>query len=267
MTKIKNSVIWITGASSGIGEALAYSMAFKGAKLILSARRIEALENVKANCKKNGNSAVKILPLDVSDEDSLASSSVEAKSLFGGIDILINNAGISQRGLAKDILMEVERRVFEVNYFGTVALTKLVLADMIERKTGHIVVVSSTAGMVSTPLRSSYAASKHALHGHFNALRSEVHDDNIKVTIVCPGFINTEITKKALKSDGSELNEMGEAQKKGMDVNEFTKKMVRAIEQNSQEVHIHGFKEGLALFLKRFFPSLLSILIRKMKST
>ena len=168
-----NKVVWITGASSGIGEALAKAYNKQGAKLILSARREKELERVKANCP-NQNAEIMVLPLDLTASDSFAEKVLKVVQHFGTIDLLINNGGISNRGMAKDILLEVDRRVMEVNYFGTIALTKAVLPIMIANDSGQIAVITSMVGKFATPMRSAYSASKHALHGFFDALRYEL---------------------------------------------------------------------------------------------
>jgi short-subunit dehydrogenase len=262
MTKLTNKVIWITGASSGIGEALAYELAKKGSKLILSARRKEELERVKGNCFKEAQPNIRILPLDLTQTATLQLSVEAASQLFGHVDILINNGGISQRSLVKDTTIEVDRRLMEVNYFGAVALTKYLLPLFIKRKEGHFVNVSSLTGKFGTPYRSGYAASKHALHGFFDAVRAEHFHDNIKVTMICPGFIHTPITYAALTGDGTALNKMDEAQYKGKPVDWCARKIVKAIENKKEEVYIGG-KEVWGAYIKRFFPSLFSRIIRK----
>ena len=213
MTKIKDSVIWLTGASSGIGEQLAYKLAAKGAKLIISSRRKEELERVKKNCQSE---TVEALTIDLADSFSLEQRAKEAETLFGPIDILINNGGISQRDSIMNTSLEVDRKLMEVNYFGAITLSKSLLPKMVERQKGHHVIVTSTVGIINTPLRSGYGASKHALHGFYDVLRAEHHDDNIKVSIILPGFIRTEISKNALTGDGTRQETMDKATGNGM---------------------------------------------------
>src|SRR5215467_12815071 len=186
----KSRRVWITGASSGIGEALAYSLHATGARLILSARREEELKRVQEAC--GGKPDTRILPLDVSQAGELPGKAREALTVFGGIDILVMNAGISQRSLTRDTEDSVYRRLMEVNFFGPEALTRAVLPSMLERKNGHIVVISSVAGLFGVPLRSGYSATKFALHGFYEALRAEEGKNGIRVTLVCPGFIRTQ---------------------------------------------------------------------------
>ncbi len=266
MTKVSDKVIWLTGASSGIGEALARQLSNKYLKLILSARRVEELERVKKDCSSS-SAEIKILPLDLEDRESLQSKVRDAESLFGSIDILINNAGLSQRDLIINTSHEVDRRLMEVNYFGTISLSKFLLPKMIERKTGHHVIVTSAVGIVNTPYRSAYGASKHALHGFYDVLRAEHHKDNIKVTLILPGYIKTNISFNALVGDGTPQNKMDAAQNKGMSADKCARLIVKAIESNKQEAYIAGAKEKLGIYLKRFWPKAASIAIRKLSVT
>ncbi len=265
MTKIKDQVIWVTGASSGIGEAIAYELSGEGAKLIISARRAEELERVKKACADP--SKVRVLPLDLADSASLTAKAKEASSFFGHIDILINSGGISQRDRAINTSMDVDRKIMEVNYFGSVALSKALLPEMVQRKTGHQVIISSATGIIGSPLRTGYAASKHALHGFYDSLRAEHHKDNIQVTIVCPGYIKTNISINALMGDGSNQNKMDEAQAKGISAESCAKRTIRAIKRNKEEVYIAGTRELLGIYIKRFFPALFSRIIRDAKVT
>lgn len=262
MDRFSNQVIWITGASSGIGEALVYALAKSGAKLILSARRMEELERVKSSCPADAQGNIAILSLDLAQPTSLALITEAAINLFGHIDILINNGGISQRSLVKDTDLAVDRKIMEVNYFGTIALTKYLLPHFIERKSGHYVVISSLVGKFGTPYRSGYSASKHALHGFYDALRAELYYDNIKVTMICPGFIKTQVSINALTGTGETLNKMDDAQAKGMPAELCAQKIIKAMGRGKAEVYIGG-KEKFGVFLKRFFPSIFNQVVRK----
>jgi len=262
---MEKKVVWITGASSGIGEALAYEFNKKGTLLILSARREEELKRVQAACE-GWEDTVKILPLDLEDVGSLQKKGEDAMKLFGGIDMLINNGGISQRAIAIESKMETIRKVMEVNFFGTVALTKAVLPYMIEKKSGHIVVISSVMGKLGTKYRSVYAASKHALHGWFDCLRQEVYEHKIDVSIVCPGFVKTNVTMNALTADGEKHNQMDEAQKNAMSPEEFAKRLLPKLAKRKEEIIIGG-SEILAVYLKRISPSLVNRILRKIKVT
>ena len=260
-----DKIVWITGASSGIGEALAIELSNQNAKLILSSRKKEGLELVKNECKNPD--AVKIVTLDLEDYNNLQSKANEAIAAFGRIDILVNNGGISQRSLVKETAIAVDKRIMDINYLGTVALTKAILSHFIENKCGHFVTTTSIVGKIGTPLRSSYAASKHALHGFFDSLRAENHQNNIAVTLVCPGFVNTNVSKNALTGDGTPQQKMDVATENGIQPKRFAKLMTKAIKRRKEEVYIGGFKERLAVFVKRFFPKTLSIMIRKLSVT
>ncbi len=261
MSSLVNKVVWLTGASSGIGEALAYQLASSGAKLILSSRRKDELERVKGNCPPATQANVRVLPLDLSQPSTLMLCTEAAIQIFGHIDILINNGGISQRSLVHETSVEVDRKIMEVNYFGAVTLTKYLLPHFVKQKSGHYVVVSSLTGKFGTPFRSGYAASKHALHGFFDAVRAEHFKDNIKVTMICPGFIKTNITYSAVTGDGTPLNKMDEAQYKGKPPEWCARKIVNAIQKEKEEVYIGG-REVWGVYIKRFFPKLFSKVIR-----
>ncbi len=267
MKYLHNKVIWITGASSGIGEALVYELIKHKTKLILSARRKEELERVKGNCPGAAQANIRILPLDLSEPTTLKLCVQAAIQLFGHVDVLINNGGISQRSLAKDTLMEVDRKLMEVDYFGTVALSKYLLTHFLVRKSGHFVVVSSVMGMIGTPYRTGYAAAKHALHGFFDSLRAELWKEskNIFVTLVCPGWINTNLSIVALMGDGSPQNKKDDTHQKGMSPTVFAKKLIRAIGNKKREVYIGGTKEVLAIYLNRFVPGLFAKIVRNAK--
>ena len=259
--KVKDKVIWITGASSGIGEALAYELAKKGARLILSARRKEELERVKGNCPAEVQPNVRVLALDLTSLSTLRLCVEAAIQFFGRVDILVNNGGISQRSLVNETSIDVDKRIMDVNFFGTAALTKHLLPHFVKRKEGHFVTVSSLTGKFGTPYRSGYAASKHALHGFFDAVRAEHYKDNIKVTMICPGFIHTPITLSAVTGNGTPLNKMDEAQYKGKPADWCARKIIKAMEKQKEEVYIGG-KEVFAVYLKRYFPTLFSRVIR-----
>lgn len=266
MTKINaQTIAWITGASSGIGEALSYQLNAKGAYLILSSRRREELERVRLACPYPEK--ISILTLDLEDAPTLAAKAKEAETLYGRIDILFNNGGISQRDTALNTSLEVDRRIMEINYFGAIALSKALLPGMIERGRGHHVITSSATGIISTPLRSAYAAAKHALHGFYDALRAEHHDDNIQITLICPGFVRTQISVNALKGSGQKHAVMDNAQDKGLSPETCARRMIRAVEKGKEEVYIGGWKELMGIYVKRFFPPLYSRLIRKMAVT
>jgi short-subunit dehydrogenase len=258
----KDKVIWITGASSGIGEHMAYAFAEQGAELILSARNEQELQRVQQNCPQQVRSL--ILPMDITRFDELSGLAARAMNHFGKIDILVNNAGISQRSLAKETDLSVDRKIMDVNFIGTVALTKAVLPYMHRKKQGQIVLISSVMGKIGTPRRSAYAASKHALHGFFDCLRAEVHSDDIAVTIICPGYVHTNVSINALTGDGSKNNQMAQSTQGGLAPSAFAQKALRVIRRKQEEAYIGG-REIMGIYLKRFFPGLLSRFVRRMK--
>lgn len=259
----KNKVVWITGASSGIGEAVAQAFALEGAKIILSARRIEELNRVKQTLNIP-ESDILILPLDLSDSTKIKDLTNQVIAKFGRIDILVNNGGISQRSLASETSIETDRKIMEINFFGTIALTKSVLPYMLKQKSGQIVVVSSIAGKFGFFFRSAYSASKHALHGFFESLRMEIYNDNIKVLIACPGKIKTNISINALTGNGETNNTMEESHEKGLSAKECARQILSGIKKNKEEIFIGG-KELRSIWVKRLFPNIFSKLIRKQK--
>lgn len=251
-------IIWITGASSGIGKELCNQYSKKGHYLIISARNEQALNSVR-NGLKNPEK-IRVLPVDIGQHATAPNTVQRALEFWGSVDLLINNAGISQRSLISETDFSVYKRLIDINYLGTVALSKALLPHFIERQQGHFVVVSSLMGKFSSPYRSGYCGAKHALHGFFDALRMEHEKDNIDVTLVCPGFVQTNVAKNALTADGSNQNTDDNATKNGLPVPLFCKKMIAAVEAKKYEVYIAG-KEKKGIFMKRFFPKLLHKLV------
>ena len=254
MRNLKEKVVWITGASSGIGEELAYALAREGSFLILSARNKEKLEQVKAKCLEYTPKCW-VYPVDLSANQHWDALVKTVLAQVGHIDVLINNAGRSQRSLAKETPIEIDRNIMELNFFSVVALTKLVLPQMLENGSGHVVVISSIAGKLGFPMRTAYSASKHALQGYFESLRAELTNDNIKITIVSPGRIKTNISVNALIKDGSTYNRMDEGQANGMSPACCAAKIVTAIKKERKELLV-GKTEILMVYIRRFLPSL-----------
>ncbi|RUT73418.1 SDR family oxidoreductase [Ancylomarina longa] len=261
---MKNKVVWITGASSGIGEALAYAFANEGAFLILSARNNDKLQQVKAKCLEN-TSKCWVKTMDLSDVNQLEFDVEEVLKQTGKIDLLINNAGRSQRSLAKETPLENDRKIMELNFFSVVALTKLVLPQMLKNKSGHIVVVSSISGKFGFPWRTAYSASKHAIQGYFESLRAELSHDNIKVTIVSPGRIRTNISINALIENGDSYNKMDDGQLNGMSARDCAIKIVRAIKKDKKELLV-GKKELTMVYIRKFFPALFYKLVTRISN-
>ncbi len=258
--KFKDKKVWITGASSGVGEALTYAFNKEGAFVIISARREEELKRVKSACKYPDQ--IDVVQMDMENFDQIKNSSEYVLSSFNFIDILINNAGISQRSLASETDFSVDKRLMNVNYFGPVLLTKCLLPSMIQRKEGYIAVMSSLTGKFGTPLRSAYAASKHALHGFFDSLRAEVFEHNIQVTLICSGYIKTNIAINALTELGKKQESNDPGIENGMLPETVAKKIINAVYKNKKELTLGG-KEKMGVYLKRFFPSMFASIIRK----
>ncbi|MCC6412015.1 MAG: SDR family oxidoreductase [Saprospiraceae bacterium] len=265
-TYFKNKRIWITGASSGIGEALALAFAEHGAHLVLSARNEKELQRVAEDAANAGAASVLVQVLDLGKHDEIPVIAQKVLQKVGNVDVLINNGGISQRALALDTSLEVDKKLMNVNYFGTVALTKAVLPSMLTHHLGHIVTITSLTGKFGSPLRSSYAASKHALHGFFDSLRAELGNTPLQITLVCPGYVRTNVSINALVGDGSAQGTMDDATDKGMAPEDLARKILGAIESGKEELWVGG-KEVLGVYLKRLFPAYFSKIIRKAKVT
>lgn len=256
--------IWITGASSGIGAACASNYAAQGARLILTSSSMERLETVAAECRKAGAESVFVLPYDLSCVDDIDSLVTKAWELSGGLDIVMLNAGISQRTNVEDTSMEMVRKIMEVNYFSSVAIAKAVLPLMIAKGGGKIAVTTSIAGRFGFPLRCAYSSSKFALYGFFETLQAEYYNAGIRVTIVCPGCVCTNISRYALDKGGKPHGELDPGQAKGMSADKAAKIIVRAVKKGRREVLV-GRKELLMVYIKRFFPNLCATLSRKIK--
>jgi dehydrogenase/reductase SDR family member 7B len=253
--KIDGKVAWITGASSGIGAALAAELFDNGATVILSARSVAKLEGIKARFDVISPGRCIVIPCDVTSKSSVREALEKVNQQAGKVDILINNAGVSQRSYALDTSLEVDRELFEVNFFGAVAVTKGIVPLMVKQGSGHIVVISSMAGKYGFRMRSAYSASKHALQGYFETLRAELHQDNVQVTIVCPGRVKTDISVHSLMGDGQTYGKMDKGQEQGVPAEKCARIIVRAIEHNRKEIFI-GKRELLLLIIKRVYPPL-----------
>lgn len=264
MKSYQNKVVWITGASSGIGAELAKQCAAAGATIVLSGRNTSSLEAVCSQLHRPDQHLV--LPLDLEHSSNFSELAQRVIEKVHRIDFLFNNGGISQRGTAFETDEAVDRRIMEVNYFGNIALAKAVLPFMRSQGEGHIVVLSSIAGKFGFFLRSAYSASKHALHGFYESLMLEEESNGINVTIACPGKINTNISVNALNSAGQSHGVMDHNQETGMPAEECARIMLTAVLNGKKEVLI-GNKEIKAVTLKRFFPGLFWKIIRKQSAT
>jgi short-subunit dehydrogenase len=252
-------VVWITGASSGIGEALAYRYARAGATLVLSSRRETELQRVAAAC---GEVPIHIVPLDLSRPDTMADPAARTIAGAGGIDVMVHCGGIGQRATAIDTAYAVDDLMMRTNYLGPVALTKALLPHMIARRRGHFVVVTSVLGRVGMPTRSAYCASKFALDGFFRALRLEVAPAGIDVTIVMPGFIRTSIAHNAMTGDGRPAQTEDPDIVKGMSPEACADRIFAAASARRRDVYVGGVKERAALLANRWAPRLLESILQ-----
>lgn len=254
MNYYTNKIVWITGASSGIGEALTYELVKQGASVIISARRQNELQRVK----EQAGGKVHVLPLDLEQPGSFAVKVASAIAAFGRIDIMIHNAGISQRSYVAETLPEVYRKIMEIDFFSYIELTRLLLPYFQQQQSGHVVAISSVMGKIGTPKRSGYAAAKHALHGYFDCLRAEVWKDNIYVTVIMPGYIRTNITLSSVTATGEKLNKVSKNIAGGYPVDKTAIQILDAVSKKKSEKYVGRpfSKEWQALHLMRLFPSL-----------
>jgi len=255
-----SKVIWITGASSGIGKAMALHYNSLGAFVILSSRKEDTLLDVQKQLTNPENSYVQVLDLEQANTfDDITKHIIDK---FKKIDILVNNGGISQRGNVYETPLEIDRKIMEINYFGNIALTKAILPYFRQQKSGHFVIISSIAGKFGFYLRSAYSASKHALQGFYESLLLEEAKNNIHVTIAYPGKINTDISVSALNSKGEKHGVMDHNQQTGMSAEKCAQIIQKAQLKQKKSILV-GNKEIKAVYLKRFLPSLFWKVIAK----
>lgn len=251
--QINGKTIWITGASSGIGEALAKAFSQHNTTLILSARRKEELERVKAAC--HASAEIHIYPLDLEDNSKVNIWVEDVLKQVKQIDILINNGGVGHMGNVEEMDPLVERKVMEVNFWGQVMLTKSLLPHFRENNSGMICTTGSILGKFGSPGLAAYAASKHALYGYFDSLREELRGTNIHIMMVTPGFINTNVTLSSYTADGKQLGKNSVAQEKGLNPEELASKLMKAIEKEKNSVTI-GKWETFSVPFKQNAPNL-----------
>lgn len=261
--KFNGKTLWITGASSGIGRAVAIELSLKKGHLILSSRNEKSLDEVAVICKQNGSS-VNIIPFDLTSKDSIQAAVNEVILTDKVINGLYHFGGISQRSYAVETDIEIDRRIFEVNYFGTIELTKLILPIMIKNGGGQIGVTSSIVGKFGFPYRSTYAATKHALHGFFESLRAENVQHNVSISMIIPGRVKTNISMNALDSNGRAHNKMDEGQEKGLSAEKAAGLIVKSLEKEKKEILVGG-KELVMVQIRRFLPRLFYYLSTKVQ--
>jgi len=258
-------VVWITGASSGIGESLVQEFVRREAVVIASSNDLPGLERVKASCY-NKSAMVHCVPFDLADTSEIENVVESQIKALGKIDYLLNIGGISQRARINETPLWLDRKIFEINYFGTIALTKAVLPYMIRQKSGHILATSSISGRFGFPLRSAYSASKQALHGFFETLYLENKSSNIKSSVIIPGRVNTSISFHALKADGNEHGKLDDGLAKGISPGKAAEIIIKGIVRNRREILVGG-SELLLLCIRRYFPWLFFRIADKIKST
>lgn len=257
-----NTVVWITGASSGIGKALALAYAAEDCTVVLSARRADVLEEVRQACAHPEKAVV--VPLDLTDPASMTEAARQVTERFGAVDLLVLNGGISQRSLVRETPVDIDRRLMETDYFGAVQLAKAMLPGMLGRGSGHFAVISSIVGLFGFPQRSAYSAAKHALHGFFETLRAEESGNGIRVTMVCPGRILTDVSLHALTKDGTAYGVMDHAQANGITAETCARKIMRAVRKNRKEIYVCR-KDVLMVYFRRYIPALYYALVGKVK--
>lgn len=253
--RFAGKVVWITGASSGIGEALAVAWSREGATLVLSARNAAELERVRNACVDPAKH--RVLPLDLTDTNAIDAAAKDVPR----VDVLVHSGGVSQRSFAAETDLATDRAIMDLNYFGTVALTKAVLPQMLARRDGQIVPITSVIGYVAIPTRSAYAASKHALHGFFESLRAETAKDGIAITIVVPGYVRTKVSENALRGDGTPHGQLDETHAKAMLPETAAVRIIDAVARKKAEVRVGG-KEIWAVLMRRFLPGLTRRILR-----
>lgn len=264
MKDLNNKIVWITGASSGIGKEMAIQMANAGAKIILTARSVDKLNALKDSLKGDGHL---VYPMDLLEGDKIPAAVEDVVSQVGHIDILVNNAGVSQRSKAIETKIEVDRKIMELDYFSKIIMTKALLPHMIQRKQGLIISISSVAGKLGAPMRSAYCAAKHALIGFMDVIRTELFADNIKVMVVTPGSVQTDVSINALEGDGTKHNVTDPMIAAGIPVEECVAKIMKGIRHETPELLIAQSRERMAVYMRRFAPKMLFKMMTRMQAT
>ncbi|XP_052790976.1 dehydrogenase/reductase SDR family member 7B-like [Mya arenaria] len=264
-TSLKGKVVLITGANSGLGKALAEVFFKAGCKVILAGRNLAQLNDVMEGLKTRHSkspSDLAILTVDLCDLQSLEGKGQEAGAIFGTVDVLINNAGVSYRGNIAETTIDVHTKVMNVNYFGQIALTKALL-PMIKKTNGHIIAISSVQGRISQAYRSAYAASKHALQAYFDCLRAELWSTGVHVCVVSPGYIQTDLSLNAVCADGSKYGVMDKTTESGLPPEQVAKSVLQAIERGTPEIFPATLTQKTAIVLRAVCPRLLFYIMKK----
>ncbi|XP_066120596.1 dehydrogenase/reductase SDR family member 7B [Saccopteryx bilineata] len=260
-TDLQGAVVVITGATSGLGRDCAKVFCAAGAKLVLCGRNREALEELAEELAASRATQVEthrpyVVAFDLAYSGAIPAATAEILQCFGYVDVLINNAGISYRGAILDTTVDVDKKVMETNYFGPVALTKALLPSMIQRRRGHVVAISSIQGKISIPFRSAYAASKHATQAFFDCLRAEMEQYQIKVTVISPGYIHTNLSLNAVTADGSRYGVMDKTTAQGRSPAEVARDVLDAVGKKREDVILADLLPSLAIYLRTLAPGL-----------
>jgi dehydrogenase/reductase SDR family protein 7B len=257
-------VAWITGASSGIGEALVHEFVLRGATVIASSNDLSGLEKVKSACGDK-SMMVHCIPFDLGNTQGIDKIVEKQVNSHGRIDYLLNIGGISQRARIDETPMWLDRKIFEINYFGTITFTKAVLPFMVRQQSGHILATSSITGRFGFPLRSAYSASKQALHGFFETLYLENKKFHIKASVIIPGRVRTSISFHALDSEGKEHGKLDTGQANGIMPQKAAEIIIRGIIRNKREILV-GKNELIMLHIRRYCPWLFFRIADRIKS-
>ncbi|XP_036134331.1 dehydrogenase/reductase SDR family member 7B isoform X1 [Molossus molossus] len=258
---VQDAVVVITGATSGLGRECAKVFYAAGAKLVLCGRNREALEELTKELAASQATKVQThtphtVTFDLADTGTVVAAAAEILQRFGRVDVLINNAGVSYRGAILDTALDVDQRVMQTNYFGPVALTKALLPSMTARRRGHVVAISSVQGKISVPFRSAYAASKHATQAFFDCLRAEMEQYAVKVTVISPGYIHTNLSINAVTADGSRYGVMDKTTAQGRMPVEVARDVLAAVGKKKEDVILAGLLPSLAIYLRTLAPGL-----------
>ncbi|MDC7227581.1 MAG: SDR family NAD(P)-dependent oxidoreductase [Spirochaetales bacterium] len=256
--------IWITGASSGIGKALAEILVTQGARLVLTARRKNLLEEIRTAAPETAE--VSILDADLADIDALPEVCRKAWDEYSGLDIIIMNAGVSQRSLFRDMDFETGRNLFDINFFTHTKIMHELLPRLEAQGHGRIAAVTSLSGHIPSPLRIYYSSAKHALHGFYETLAAETWTSGIRVSMIIPGFVRTNISYNAVDGEGRAFGKLDPLQKSGADPSSAAKKILNKLERGKREIYVgYTTNAAVARFLGRVAPGLLLRILRNMK--
>ncbi|MDZ7737748.1 MAG: SDR family NAD(P)-dependent oxidoreductase [Bacteroidales bacterium] len=254
MKTYRSRIFWVTGASSGMGEALVYELLRREATVIASSNKADEMEKVKSRCSENKELLSTVI-FDLADTEAVEKAVAAQLGKHGRIDVLINLGGVSQRALITETPLWLDKKIMDINYFGTIALSKAVLPYMIKQGSGHILATSSISGRFGFPLRSAYSASKQALHGFFETLHLENRHKGVRASVIIPGRVKTNISLNALTATGQEHGKMDRGQARGISPEKAAKIILKGLNRNKREILVGG-NELIMLYIRKFFPSI-----------